>query len=325
MSGQLLLQKTRVKFRLADPTGSVPVAASVNRPTDLTFPLSAVRLEYTDLPVSGATMRFRHLFAVVGLLGLAAIATRPAPAQDPKDQPTPEAKDDLKVPVPPDAVPGTFRMFLVKDQRFEPLKDIEGKFLKGPTGKDIPSPKNREGKIHCLVCENGLAPMVVAFVRADAKGLVADSGVGKLAKRLNALIPKYRADKLSGFVAFLRSEGGTKVVAVKGKRADGSEFEDKVEQDLEYPDDEKRDEYAADIDALANALTVPYVPFGLAAEKSKALTAWGVGDTDEVTVIAYYRMRKVGPGWKFAKAEELTDEKVTEILNTIEKAIIGKK
>lgn len=274
-------------------------------------------------------MRFRNLFAAAGLLALAALATRPAPAQDakqdPKEPPKQEAKDDLKVPVPPDAIPGTFRMFLVKDQRFEPLKDAEGKFLKGANGKEIPNPKNREGKLHCLVCENGLAPMVVAFSRADAKGLGPDSGVAKLAKSLNALIPKYRADKLSGFVAFLRSEGGTKVVAVKTKRPDGTESEEKVEQDLEYPDDEKRDEYARDIDALAKALAVPYVPFGLAAEKSKALNTWGVKDTDEVTVIVYYRMRKVGPGWAFAKAEDLTDEKIAEILKAAESAIVGRK
>ncbi|MCE9565255.1 MAG: hypothetical protein K8U57_24750 [Planctomycetes bacterium] len=266
-------------------------------------------------------MRTRRLFVAAGFLALAGLISQPSTAQEPKTVP------DLKLELPPDVVPGTFRMFLVKDGRYEPLKDIEGKLLKGPTGKDIQSPKNREGKIHCLVCENGLAPMVAAFVRTDAKDLGPDSGVGKLAKGLNALVPKYRADKLSGFVAFLQLESGPKVVTVKSKRPDGTEFEEKIEQDMEYPDedDKKRDEFSENIGALAAGLNVPNVPFGLAPKKSKANTAWGVKDTDEVTVIVYYRMRRVGMAWTFEKAADLTDEKVAEILKAAEKAFLHQK
>jgi hypothetical protein len=170
-------------------------------------------------------------------------------------------------------------------------------------------------------------------VGAFAKSIAPDSGVGKLAKGLNAMIPKYRADKLGGFVAFLRHdfmdlpEGQrvNKIVTVKAKRADGSEFEEKSEQDLEYPDEEKRDVHAKDVRDLAEALNVPYVPFGLAPAKSKANTAWGVGETDEVTVVVYYRMRRVGMPFVFKSAADLTDEKVAEILKTVEKAILEQK
>jgi hypothetical protein len=254
-------------------------------------------------------MRIRNLLLAAGLIGLLRLS---APAQEPKGA------------LPPDVVPSTFRMFLVTDGRFEPLKDEEGMFLKGPDGKPIPSPKNRQGKVHCLVCENGLAPMLVAFVRTDPGSLGADSGVAKLAKGLNTLIPKYRSDKLSGFFAFLALEGGTKVVTVKTKQADGTELEQKVEQDKEYPDDEKRAVYVNDIQKFAEALMVPNVPFGLAPTTSKAVTEWGIKPTDEVTVILYHRLRRVGQPWTFAKAADLTDDKVNEILKAVEAEINGR-
>jgi len=266
-------------------------------------------------------MRTRIFFAAAGLIALVGLSSQPLSGQDP----APKTVPDLKLELPPDVVPGTFRMFLVKDARFEPLKDLDGKLLKGPTGKDIPSPKNREGKIHCLVCENGLAPMVTTYVRTDADSVGPDSGVVKLGKGLNALIPKYRADKLGGYVAFLNLESGPKVVTVKTKRADGTEFEEKVEQDMEYPDDEMRDKYATAILAAADGLNVPNVPFGLAPAKSRANTAWGVKDTDEVTVIVYYRMRRVGAAFTFEKASDLTDAKIAEILKTVENAILQQK
>ena len=77
------------------------------------------------------------------------------PAQDAKPQP--------KLVIPPDVVPSTFRAFLVTDSRFPPLKEGEGK-----DATEVPNPLNRSGKIHCLVCENGLAPVVAIFVRPQA-------------------------------------------------------------------------------------------------------------------------------------------------------------
>jgi hypothetical protein len=255
-------------------------------------------------------MRTRTLVAVPGFAALFALSCLAGRAQEPKAQ------------LPPDVVPSTYRMFLVTDKRFEPLKDDEGKPIIGPDGKPVQNPKNRTGKIHCLVCEYGLNPTVAIFVRADAKALGADSGVGKLAKQVNAMVPKHRADKLGAFVAFLRldfdGKPGTKVVTVKTKRPDGTEAENKVETDQEYPDDEKRDAFAKDIADFEAALPAPSVPFGLAPEKSKANTAWKIADTDEVTVIFYHRMRIVGQPWRFAKAADLTDAKIAEIAKSIE-------
>ena len=240
-------------------------------------------------------------------LGLVALGGFVALAQDPK------------VNYPPDVVPATFRAFLVTDSRFPPVKEGEGK-----DAKDLPNPLNRTGKIHCLVCENGLAPVVAVFVRNEAGSLGADSGVAKLAKNLNALIPKYRADKLAGFVMFLNLEGGKQSIKIPG--AEGG-TETTLTVDKEYPDEsyEKRDKYAADIRKLAEAVNTPYVPFGLAPNKSDSVTGWKIGEKDDVTVIVYYKMRMVGQPWRFAKAADLTDEKVAEILKSAESAIVGKK
>jgi len=254
-------------------------------------------------------MRTRKLFAVAGLFSFICLA---ATAQEPK------------LDLPPDVVPSNFRMYLVTDTRFEPPKDADGKPLKGPDGKAMQSPKNRQGKLHCLVCEYGLNPVVAIFVRPEAKVLGGDSGVAKLIKGLNAAIPKNRFDKLAGFVAFLNLEGGTKVVTIKTKKPDGTDAEEKIEQDKEYPDDEKRDVYANDIRAFANALNAPHVPFGLAPTKAKAITAWDVKEGDDVTVVVYYHMRKFGEVWRFKEFKDLTDEKVAEILKAAEASFVPK-
>jgi hypothetical protein len=246
-------------------------------------------------------MRIRVLVAT-GLAGLLSLLCVISNAQDPKPK------------LPPDVIPSAFRAFLVTDGRFPPIK-MEGK-------EPQLDPRNRTGKIHCLVCENGLAPVIAVFVRADPQNLSRDKGVAELVQKANAMIsnPKYRANKLAAFVMFLRLEGGTKIVTVKTKQDDG-EVESKVEQYLEYPDDEKRDDHAAKIRDFAAALNAPNVPFGLAAEKSKALMEWGIKESDEVTVVVYYKMRRVGKPWTFEKAADLTDEKVNEILKSIDKAI----
>jgi hypothetical protein len=250
-------------------------------------------------------IRIASTVAFVALVGFAAIA------QDPKA--------DSKVTYPPDVVPATFRAFLVTDSRFPPVKEGEGK-----DAKESPNPLNRTGKIHCLICENGLAPVVAVFVRNEAKALGSDSGVAKLAKSLNALVPKYRADKLAGFVMFLNLEGGKQSIKIPG--AEGG-TEQTLTVDKEYPDDtvENRERYAKDIRELANAVNTPYVPFGLAPNKSDSVAAWKIGEKDDVTVIVYYKMRMVGQPWRFAKAADLTDEKVSEILKSAENAIVGKK
>ena len=92
--------------------------------------------------------------------------------------------------------------------------------------------------------------------------------------------------------------------------------------DFEYPHDEKRAEKVAEVLNYAGVVGAKNVPFGLAAEKSAALDAFGIGDAP-VTVIIYNRMRMVRR-WEL-KPDELTDERVAEILAAAEEMIRGKK
>lgn len=247
--------------------------------------------------------------ALISAAGLVAMGGLVALAQDAKPQP--------KLVIPPDVIPSTFRAFLVTDSRFPPLKEGEGK-----DATEVPNPLNRSGKIHCLVCENGLAPVVAIFVRPQASAFKGDSNLARLIKGVNTLIPKHRSDKLAGFVMFLNLSGGKKSIKVPNSEGGG---ETALTVDQEFPDDEKRDTYVAEIRDFANAVDAPHVPFGLAANKSDALNAWKIGEKDDITVIVYYHMRVVGQPWRFAKAADLTEEKVAEILKTVEQAITDRK
>jgi hypothetical protein len=255
-------------------------------------------------------MRIRVLFAAA-LAGLICFCCRPASADDPKPN-----------KFTSDVIPSAFRAFLVTDGRFPPVK--------GPDGKDQPDPRIRAGKIHCLVCENGLAPVIAVFVRLHGPAsttLSPDKGVADLVMKTNRMISKdeFRANKLASFVMFLRLESGTKEVTVKNIK-DKVEVETKVKEDLEFPDEDdlKRAEYVEDIKKFATALNSPNVPFGLAAEKSKALTEWKIEDKNDVTVVFYNRMRIVKT-WTFEKPDGLTDEKVNEVLKTVEDLLIEKR
>ena len=262
-------------------------------------------------------MTIRHAVAAFGVLIGAALV---APARDPAPAPPPSAAAQAVAAAASVArgatvanvVPATFRTQLVVDNRFKaPVKNADG--------TESPDPRNRTGKMHCLVCEYGLSPVVAVFVRADLKGAAAAGGLTKLIKGTDALIPKYRADKLTAFAAFLKLDGGSKVVTVKA--ADGSD--DKVEAAKEYPDDEKRDVYAKEVRDFATAVTADNVPFGLAPVAAPSVTAFGIGEATPVTVLIYNRLRLV-QRWEL-KLDEITDEKIGEILAATEGMIGGKK
>lgn len=251
---------------------------------------------------------------LIGMLGLLALATA-AVAQDDK-------KDAKKVvDLPPDVVPATFRAQMVVDDRFPPK-------VNPPVKPEDRDPKDRTNKLHCLVCENGLSPTVAVFVRAPLAAEVngqrqlvvgPESGLGKLIKATDLLLPKYRGDKLCGYVMFLQLDGGKKLVKVT--QPDGSVATEEL--DLEYPDDEKRDVYAKEIKDFSNAVKAPTLPFGLAATKSKAIADWKIADADEVTVVIYNRLRIV-QRWSL-KATDIGDDKIKEILTATEAMITGKK
>src|SRR5688572_9825695 len=89
-----------------------------------------------------------------GLL-LAAAAAAQEPKVDPKADP--KAASTAQ---PGEWVPATFRAFLVADGRFPPK-------VPQPTKAEDRDPRDRTRKIHDLVGENGLSPVVAIFVRPD--------------------------------------------------------------------------------------------------------------------------------------------------------------
>ncbi len=263
-------------------------------------------------------MIVRRALAVVSLLAVAGFAAR---AQEPEPQPslapvvTAAGRTVLRAATNSNVVPATFRAQLVVDNRFPPK-------VKPPKDDDDRDPRDRTGKIHCLVCEHGLSPVVAVFVRGNValdKVQVTD-GLSKLIKGTDTLIPKYRSDKLAGFAMFLKLEGGKKAVPVKDPVPGGPE---NIEVDLEYPHDEMRDAKAAEVKNYAGVVGAENVPFGLHPDKSVSITAFGIGDATPVTVILYNRLRTV-QRWEL-KLDELTDEKVAEVLAATEEMIRGKK
>ena len=224
-------------------------------------------------------MRINRLFGIVGLL--AAMAVGAAAQDDKKD----DKKDEPKAKAArPPLVPATFRAFLVTDERYPPK-------VNPPVKLEDRDPRDRTGKIHCLVCENGPNPVVAIFVRADPSPKLDKPTLTDLTQKLSTLITTYRADKLAGFVAFLRLDG-------------------------EYPDDEERDVKAKDVREFAISAKSPNVPFGLAPTKSAANEAWGIGEKDEYTVVFYRNMRQI-KRWKFDENGPTMDQ-IKEITDAVE-------
>lgn len=236
-------------------------------------------------------------------LVLAAAAAAQEPKADPKAASTAQKGE---------WVPTTFRAFLVADGRFPPK-------VPDPKKAEDRDPRDRTAKMHDLVGENGLSPVVAVFVRSDPTDLPG-SGVVKLAQKLDKKIPEYRGDKLSGFVHFLWLDAPAKAVALANP--DGTTTN--VELDGEFPDDEKRDQHAEAVLKLANEAKAPNVPFGLAPNKGKSLDAWGLKADDKVTVVVYNRLR-VKDRWTFPAAGP-TDEQVATIIKAAEDMIanVGK-
>src|SRR5439155_4784979 len=172
----------------------------------------------------------------------------------------------------------TFRAYLVTDDRYPPK-------VSPPIKLEDRDPRDRTGKIHCLVCENGPNPVMAVFVRA------AEPKITELTQKLNGLIPTYRGDKLAAFAMFLRLDG-------------------------EYPEDEERDVKAKDVRDLAAATKTSNVPFGLAPPKSATIDAWGIGEKDEYTIVFYRNMPQI-TRWP-AGADGPTADQVKEIAQTVE-------
>ena len=198
----------------------------------------------------------------------------------------------------PEAVPDTFRSFTALDARFEPG-----------------NVRNRQGKMHCLVCENGLNPVVAVFARSVPDG--PDAPLGKLIQALGrpagekdkgGFVAKHRAARAGAFAQFL--------LLAKPYPADDRAVDDTAVNGL------VRDVEAKKLRELGEKLAAPGVPFGLAERDGPQVDAWKLDPNADVTVVVYNRMR-VAQTWKFDAANPLTDEKIAEVVAAAEKQAKG--
>ena len=198
-------------------------------------------------------MRFGRLIRLCGLFGLtAAVALAQAP-------------DAAK----PGTTPSTYRSYIVADQRTD-IKDVN----------------NRTGKLHCLVDENSLNPVVAVFANKVPTG--GDEPLAKLTKKLKELQATYRAEEFGAFVIFTVLE-------------------------KDYINDEKADATAEAIKAWANTVQPGGVPLGLTKKpdgKAGDALSWGL-PVEGTTVVLYHR-HKVIKRWDL-KDDGLTDAVVGEI------------
>ena len=193
-----------------------------------------------------------------------------------------------------------------------------------------PTSRNRQDKMHCLVTENGLSPVVAIFAKQIPKS--ADEPLGKLLKAIQPLIPKYRGDRFASYVIFLRTEPGEK---------DAGD----ARRDKEFPDDDRTKEIEGSkpaqfefarekeleairggnpmaVGGFAGAIDIPQIPFGLAASESKLTKAFSIPDDPEViTVVIYNRLFIVQS--KSYKPDELTDDEIQKIVDLTTKTIEG--
>jgi hypothetical protein len=150
-------------------------------------------------------------------------------------------------------IPGSFRMYLVADGRYE-LKDE----------------RNRVGKLHDPVTDYGLYTVIGAFVRGVPTEK--DAAVAVLRKE-QELVAKYQLRRLGAFMAFL------------ALKKDYAEDDDRDKLTLQINTLVKAAEVPLVSVGLAEATLGDAVP--------PQVTAWGIGEDDAITIVLYHRFRMV--------------------------------
>lgn len=195
----------------------------------------------------------------VRVVGVLAAAVSPAVAQQLESKPKADGM-----------IPATYRSYIVFDQR-----------------ADAKSPQNRTGKLHDLVTENNLNPVVAVFATKLPTG--ADDPVAKLVKRLKDVHAAHRADEFGAFVLF-------------------------AALDRDYVADAKADAAAEAVQAWAGSVQPGGVAVGLTkkpdGKEGDALT-WGLAP-DTTTIIVYNRMKPV-KRWDLP-ADGLTDAAIDAVI-----------
>lgn len=169
----------------------------------------------------------------------------------------------------PSTTPSTYRSFVVVDQR-----------------TDLKSPQNRTGKLHDLVGENSLNPVIAVFSNAMPTG--GDDPVSKLVKKLKEIQATHKADEFGTFVIF-------------------------AVLDTDYVIDNKADTRAEELKAWAGTVQPGGVAVGLAKKadgKEGDAKNWVLSPDN--TSIVFYNRHKVVKRWDVAPSG-ITDQLVNEV------------
>lgn len=183
-------------------------------------------------------------------------------------------------------IPQGFTSYLVVDRRYASSEPMAKK-----------DDRDRTGKLHNLINENGLYPVVMVFSRTVPTE--ATHPLVPLIKKLQELqdVPRYRAARLGTFVIFLTLE-------------------------KPFQDDPLRDIRITEVKKFSETANVVMVPFGLAESDSEAVKAFKIAPEDDITVIAYNRL-KVVQRWKFSKDSGPSATELDEIAAAVNKMIPG--
>lgn len=198
-------------------------------------------------------------------------------------------------PKDPNATPGTFRAYIVLDQRTAPPKDPDAKAppadpkapkesAKGPEGK-----RNVTGFQHDLIVANELNPTVVVFSRSAKP----DESVGKLVGKMKELTATYKTLDFGGYLFF--------------------PVLDKI-----YADDAKSKPTADELKKWGEGLPAGTVVIGLSEKESDQTKAWKLPETG-LTVIFYHR-HKVVKRWDLADGV-VTDAVLSELADAAAKEL----
>ncbi|MFL5244716.1 MAG: hypothetical protein ACJ8FY_21650 [Gemmataceae bacterium] len=152
------------------------------------------------------------------------------------------------------------------------------------------------GKFHCLVCDNGLFPGALVFVR----GADPSKEVQSLLTGLNDLAKKNEKARFEVFAVFLDSELSSSLTG-----------DNKI--------DDRRDELTEKLRPLQKQLGLDHTVFALEAENN--LKGFKLGEKDAVTVFLYSKVKIVD---RFA-FERIESKDVDAILAAASDKLVAKK
>jgi hypothetical protein len=229
-------------------------------------------------------------FAILG--GVAVVIAQPNPIPvkppvDPKAQIPP--KTDTTRKTDSASLVSGFRSFIAFDQRFDPKDE-----------------RNRQGKLHCVICEHDLNPVLGVFSRGVPQN--DQHPIIPLFTKMELLSEQHKSSRLGSFGIFL----------VLSKS---------------FQDDETREQRIAEVANVGRVAKLKTTILGVgefaltkddATQPNPALANFGIGDKDHITVIFYNRM-KVIKRWAFEEEKPPTDNDIKAISDEVERVLKPKK